>query len=54
MKVRFENIEQRLRGLDDALLRLRPTQGVKKNVSTGWHREDPRGDVLRLRRDRVG
>ena len=53
MKVRFENVEQRLRGMDGSL-RLRAVKGVEKNVSTDWQQADPRGDVLRLRRARVG
>jgi hypothetical protein len=48
MKGRIENIEQRLRDMDGAL-RLRTVQGVEKVANTDWQ-EDPRGDVLRLRR----
>jgi len=53
MKIRFENIEQRLRCMEGAL-RLRTVPGVERTVSTDCQQEDARGDVLRLRRVRVG
>ena len=41
MKVRFENVEQRLRGMDGSL-RLRAVKGVEKNVSTDWQQAGTR------------